>query len=131
MTTYYERNREKCILQATLYQWEHREYYRQYQKEYFLRNKEKLQEKARLRRQQNRPPTERKVRIGRPPKVKEPKEPKKRGRPPKAPEDKKPRAPRLKKVALTREDVVIESIEPEEEPQIVWVSDKDFVCSFD
>lgn len=130
MTTYYEKNREKCILQATLYQLEHKEHYKQYQREYFLRNKDILYEKARQRRIQNQAPKERKVRVERPPKP--PKEPKKRGRPSKAPGEKKPRyIPRPKRVVVDRSEVVIEPIEEEQPQEIVWVSDRDFVVSFD
>ena len=46
--TYYQRNRERLLAQATAYRLKHREKYREYWKTYYQENKKELIEKHRL-----------------------------------------------------------------------------------
>lgn len=124
MATYYERNKDYCIALARQYQAEHKEEYKQYQKEYYQRNKAFLLEAHRLRAKLNPKPRKKKPVS----------DPKPRGRPRKNPNEPKPEKVKKRPFYLDRSQVVIEPIEPEEqeeEPPIVWVSDRDFVISFD
>lgn len=110
-TTYYQKNREKCLQQAKEYLFSHKEHYRQYNREYYHLNKEKILARNKERRQRLR---QLELQLQR-------KTAKKVGR---------PRKPIVERI-LQYSPPALSPTEPIEEPQVVFYSEKDFVVSFD
>lgn len=106
--TYYSKNKEYLLAQATLYNIQHKEQYLQYQKEYFQKNKDILREKRKAYWQKRHPPKPKKEKIEKPKREKKIKEPK-------VPRERKKRE-KKNRFLVDRNDVIL--IEPEPLPVI-------------